>query len=252
MSKKTPWYETFFDGLYGKVLASQFNEDRAQAEAKLIKTLLKLRKGQRVLDCPCGVGRITIPLAKMGLKMTGVDLTASYIRRARRRAKKEGLDIPFLRCDMRDIDFDGEFHAVVNWFTGFGYFDEAGNLRAAKVALAALKPDGQFLIDMTNKSWVLPRFAPRSASTVGSVEITQERRWDETASRIEAVWTLRKGRQVERHHISHRLYNDAELRTLLQKAGFREIRLYGWPPLGRLSRHSRRLIAVASRPKESS
>ncbi|KKN82975.1 hypothetical protein LCGC14_0303900 [marine sediment metagenome] len=252
MTNSPPWYETFFDGLYGKVLASHFSEDRAQAQAELIKKLLKLRKGQRVLDCPCGVGRITIPLARMGLKMTGVDLTAAYVRQARRRAKREGLDIPFIRCDMREIDFDGEFHAVINWFTAFGYFDKAGDLATAKGAFRALKPGGKFLVDVSNKSWVLSHFVASDTSVINDVEITDTRQWNANIGRMESDWTFRKGKQIERQHVSLRLYDGAELRAVLRKAGFREIHLYGFPPLGRLSRHRRRLIAVATRPKESS
>jgi len=252
MAKPQPWYETFFDGLYGTVLAGDEHEGRAQAEAGMIKKLLKLRKGQRVLDCPCGVGRITLPLARLGLKMTGVDLTAPYIAKARRRAKREGLEIPFVRHDMREIDVDGEFHAVVNWFASFGYFDDAGNLAAAQAFYRALRPGGKLLIELINKSSVLARYTPSDTHTIGGVEITDRRKWNARTGRMESIWTFRKGKQVEEHRLSLHLYDGADLRAVLRKAGFREIHLYGYPPLGRLSRHRRRLMAVATRPKDQS
>ena len=251
MSKSQPWYETFFDGLYGKVLAGDTREGRAASQAEMIKKVLKLRKGQRVLDCPCGVGRITLALAKLGLKMTGVDLTASYVTKARRRAKRQGLDIPFRRCDMREIDFDGQFHAVVNWFTSFGYFDDAGNLAAAKAFFRALRPGGKLLIEMSNRAWVLSHFTPSDTHVINGVEVTDSRQWNPDTGCMESDWTFRKGKQVERQHISLRLYDGAGLRAVLRKAGFREIHLYGYPPLGRPSRHRRRLMAVATRPKGS-
>lgn len=252
MTTSTPWYETFFEGLYGKVLAGDTHEDRAQAQAELIKKVLKLRKGQRVLDCPCGVGRITLALAKLGLRMTGVDLTASYVTKARRRAKRQGLAIPFARCDMREIDFDREFHAVINWFTSFGYFDDAGNLAAAKAFFRALRPGGKLLIEMSNKSWVLSHFTPSDTHVINGVEITDSRQWNPDTGCMQSDWTFRKGKQVERQHVSLRLYDGAELRAVLRKAGFRETQLLGYPPLGRLSQRRRRLMAVATRPKESS
>ena len=248
MSKSAKWYETFFDGLYGQALAGRTDEPRTVQEARLIKRLLKLRKGKRVLDCPCGLGRIAFQLAKMGLDVTGVDLTASFVRRARRRAKAEGLDIRFLRCDMRELPFDREFDAVVNWFTSFGYFDDAGNLAAAKAALAALKPGGKFLIEMLNKSWVLSHFRPDHDETVSGVRIVSHARMDTGKRRIHNRWILSRGGKVEVHRFSHRLYNGAEMRALLRTAGFRDIQFFGRPPVGRLTRHSRRLIAVARRP----
>jgi SAM-dependent methyltransferase len=98
-----------------------------------------------------------------------------YIRRARRRARSEGLNVPFVRCDMRRLPFEGRFDAVVNWFTSFGYFDAAGNLAAARAAFASLRPGGRFLVEMLNKSFVLPRFTSRGdeeASGVGVLRHT--------------------------------------------------------------------------------
>ncbi len=250
MAKSNEWYETFFTGLYGQVLAGERHEARAPGEARMIKHLLRLRKGQRVLDCPCGLGRISFALARLGLDVTGADLTASYIRRARRRAKAEGTDVRFFRCDMRELPFDGQFDAVVNWFTSFGYFDDAGDLATAKAAFAALKPGGKFLVEMLNKSWMLAHFRPDHDDTVHGVRIVSHARWDARSGRVHNRWTFSKGRKVETHRFSHRLYNGTEIRRLLRAAGFRDVRLFGHPPLGRFTRHSRRMIAVATRPAE--
>ena len=84
MTTRYEWYETFFDGLYARVLAGQSDRSRTLQEARTIKRVLRLRKGQQILDCPCGLGRITFELAGMGLNVTGTDLTASYIGRAHR------------------------------------------------------------------------------------------------------------------------------------------------------------------------
>jgi len=244
------WYETFFDGLYGQVLGGGRHEGRAPGEARMIKRLLKLRKGRRVLDCPCGLGRIAFQLARLGLDVTGADLTASYIRRAKRREQKERLGVRFLRRDMRELPFESEFDAVVNWFTSFGYFDDAGNLAAAKAAFAALKPGRKFLIEILNKSWVVSHFRADHDDTIHGMRIVSHARWDGRTGRARNTWILSKGRKVETHRFSHRLYNGAEIRVLLRAAGFRDIQLFGRPPLGRLTRHSRRMIAVATRPKK--
>jgi len=248
MGKTDRWYKTFFDGLYADVLGRQFDPARTQRQAAMVKRILRLHKGQRVLDCPCGMGRMTIALAQLGLEMTGVDLTGRYLRRARSRARRAGVDIRFRQRDMREIDFQGEFHAVVNWFTSFGYFDEVGNLATARRALAALRPGGRFLIDVTNKSWVLTRFARRQEQQVGKVHIAECARWEAASGTMHNVWTMSNGDRTERHRFRLRLYDGRAIRGLLRRAGFGEVTLYGWPPLGRLTRHSRRLIAVARKP----
>jgi hypothetical protein len=45
-----------------------------------------------------------------------------------------------------------------------------------------------------------------------------------------------------------RIFNGAEIRALLRAAGFREVKLFPNPPLGPFTRHSRRMIAVGSKP----
>jgi SAM-dependent methyltransferase len=242
------WYESFFDGLYAKVLPKHFDETATLEQARTIKRILRLRKGQRALDIPCGMGRLTLPLARMGVLMTGVDLTRRYVERARAQTRKEKLSVRLVCQDMRAIDFDGEFDAAFNWFTSFGYFSDADNLEFCQRVLRALKPGGRFLVEGINKSWLLTHFSSRVEETVGTVSIVHESRWNSGTERIRSVWTMHRGRTTERHTISHKLYNGTDLRRLLRTAGFREIKLFGSPPLGRLTRHSQRLIAVARRP----
>jgi SAM-dependent methyltransferase len=254
------WFENFFDGIYAKVLPKVFTEEQTLHHVRIVKRLLRLRKNQGVLDIPCGMGRLTIPLAKMGIQMTGVDLTAPYIRRARRDAKKQGLDVRFVQSDMRNIDFDSEFHAAFNWFGSFGYFSDADNLRFCKRIFRALRPGGKFLVETMNKSWLLANFRAKGEDLVAGVKITHRHRFDHKNSFIVDHWTFSKGRKTERRTSKVRAFTAPEIRALLRAAGFRDIKLFGAhryadvnlsadPPLGRLARHHRRTIAIATKSR---
>jgi SAM-dependent methyltransferase len=244
------WFETFFRGLYKEVLANQFDEATCLRQARLVKRLLKARKGMRVLDIPCGMGRLTIPLARTGLEMTGVDLAERFVRRARREARKQNADARFICRDMRRIDFEKEFDAAFNWFGSFGYFSDAEMLAFCRRLLRALKPGGRFLVEGMNKSWLLSHFVPESDRTIAGVRLQERVRFDGRANRVRATWIMSRGSKSERHRLSLRSYGGTEMRALLRSAGFREIELFGYPPLGSFTRHSRRLIAVARRPKD--
>ena len=56
----------------------------------------------KVLDVSCGIGTQAIGLALHGYSVTGSDLSADEVGRARREAVKWGVDIVFSVCDMRD------------------------------------------------------------------------------------------------------------------------------------------------------
>jgi len=241
------WFQKFFNGLYAKVLPHVFSEEQTYEDARAVKRLLGLRKGHQVLDIPCGMGRLTIPLAQMGMKMTGVDLMQSYIRKARRYARRDGLDIDFLCEDMRRINFEAEFDAAFNWFGSFGYFSDSENLHFCRRVHRALRPGGRFLVETINKPWLLAHFMPSSDRTVGGVRVVEHRTWDAQNRRILSTWTLCNKGKTERRRVSIRIFSAAEMRSLLRTAGFGDIALFGYGRPGRLSRHSERLIAVGRR-----
>jgi SAM-dependent methyltransferase len=78
---------------------------------------LPIEPGMRVLDVACGTGNTTIPLARKGAKMTGVDIAPNLLEQARARAAAENLDIRFDEGDAEQLPHDdASFDAVVSMF----------------------------------------------------------------------------------------------------------------------------------------
>jgi 2-polyprenyl-3-methyl-5-hydroxy-6-metoxy-1,4-benzoquinol methylase len=93
-----------------------------------------------VLDLACGHGRIANRLAVRGCRMTGLDATPLFLDHARLDAAERGVEVDYLEGDMRSLPWTGRFDRVVNWFTAFGYFDEAGNHQVMAEVARALQP----------------------------------------------------------------------------------------------------------------
>jgi len=72
------WTESFFTDTYRRV-GLETRWERAAEEVAAVKKVLRLKKGERVLDLGCGIGRHSIALAKLGLSVTGLDLVARKI-----------------------------------------------------------------------------------------------------------------------------------------------------------------------------
>lgn len=68
--------------------------------------------GGPVLELACGTGRITIPIAKQGIEIVGVDASAKMLGRAREKAKQEGLDIRWLEADYRSFALGRKFSLI--------------------------------------------------------------------------------------------------------------------------------------------
>jgi cyclopropane fatty-acyl-phospholipid synthase-like methyltransferase len=108
----------------------------AEAEAAYLVQCLGLQPGARVLDVGCGRGRHALALARLGMKVVGVDNVRSFVERASERARQEGLD-PLCRfevADARTLEV-GEtgFDAV------FGLYDVVGSFADQEENIAILR-----------------------------------------------------------------------------------------------------------------
>ena len=76
---------------------------------------LKVAPGTRMLDVACGAGQISIPAARDGAKVTGVDIATNLIEQARARAQAENINVQFDEGDAEALPYDdGSFDLVVS------------------------------------------------------------------------------------------------------------------------------------------
>ncbi|MDR3565869.1 MAG: class I SAM-dependent methyltransferase [Negativicutes bacterium] len=124
-------------------------------EVGFIKKVLNMPDGSELLDLHCGYGRHTIELAKQGFHVTGVDANQAFLDIARQKAEEEHVPVVFRLCDMRELDYSGQFDAVINMFAAFGYFSDEENAMVLRRVAEALRPGGLFLIDLLNRDWMV-------------------------------------------------------------------------------------------------
>lgn len=78
---------------------------------------LGIEPGQRVLDVACGNGNLSLPAAKAGAVVTGVDIAPNLILQAKERAGNEGLKITFEEGDAESLPYsDSSFDVAVTMF----------------------------------------------------------------------------------------------------------------------------------------
>jgi SAM-dependent methyltransferase len=76
-----------------------------------------IRSGQNVLDVACGTGVVAVTAARLGARVTGLDLTPSLLERARENARIAGVEIAWHEGDVENLPFaDRAFDVVVSQF----------------------------------------------------------------------------------------------------------------------------------------
>ncbi|MBF6604061.1 MAG: class I SAM-dependent methyltransferase [Chloroflexi bacterium] len=238
-------FDTVFDAddylyFYEPVLT----DERSEREADLVWRLLHLEPGAEVLDLACGHGRIANRLAGRGAHVTGVDRSAGFLARARADAHVRGVAVDYIEGDMRTLPWEARFDAAFNWFTAFGYHDDATDRAVLAGIRRTLRPGGRFAIDHVNRDRLLASFRPASLIERGDDLMLDSSAFDLLSGRIETDRITVRGGHVRRAHFSVRLLTAPELREWLAAAGFVTIEFVGVDGES-FSAASRRMIAVA-------
>jgi SAM-dependent methyltransferase len=145
------WFQHWFDTTYYHILYQDRNDEEAHQFMQNLTSFLHLKKGNKVLDLPCGKGRHSKFLNSLGYDVIGADLSQNSIAHAKHFENKS---LHFKVHDMRE-PFQTKFDAILNLFTSFGYFDDENmNIEVLKNLKKGLKKDGTIVIDFMNVTLV--------------------------------------------------------------------------------------------------
>ncbi len=211
-------------------------------------------EARRVLELACGTGRIAIPLAVKGSQVTGLDDSDSMIAQAQRNARGAGVDIEWVKADMRSFDLGrDDFDLVVLAFNSVNLLltlDDA--LTCLRCARRHLAPNGRLVIDTFLPSperllaedleiaYVLPDDA--------KITIRARRSYDPAAQirSLDLTVASSDGSPPGTDRQDVHVYYPSELSLLVQQADFDVVAMYGGYDQRRLDALSRRCIFVCS------
>ncbi|MHA1938039.1 MAG: class I SAM-dependent DNA methyltransferase [Candidatus Thorarchaeota archaeon] len=161
-------YASFYDSLYG--------DKEYVAECDFIESILKKFSGRpvnKILDLGCGTGGHSIPLAKRGYTLTGVDISEEMLSEARGKSDIAGVDIDFRLGDIRNLSLDASYDTTLAMFAVISYQPTNEDLIAAfNTVRRHLEQDGLFIFD----TWFGPSvLAIRPTEREKSIENNDQR-----------------------------------------------------------------------------
>jgi len=223
----TNWQKDFFNR---PIVTEFWNKctppEQTRVEADFLEKMLDART--RLLDVACGNGRHALELARRGCRVTGLDISEVFLRQATAAAQAEKLPAEFLLCDMRELRQPPEFNGAYCFGNAFGYFPHADMVVFLNRLAAALLPGGRLVVDAASAAEsLLPRLPGREWFELDDILFIEDHRYlaEESCLETEAIF-LRDGRS-ERLTWWHWIYTAAEIRRMLEGAGFKVTRCFG-------------------------
>ena len=224
----------------------------------------------RVLEVGCGTGRISIPLARAGHQIVGLDCSARMLAQCRDKLANESPAVrdrvTLYEGDARDFqvaspasgpDFD---LAVAPFRTMQHLITVPDQLRCLAAIRRHLAPGGQLVFDVFN-----PNFASLVRDRTAEAEDTPELalpdgrllrrtsrvrkvRFLDQVNEVELIYYVRTGQLVQRvvQAFDMRWYTKPELEHLLARSGFKVEETFGDFDRSSLRDESREIVVVAS------
>lgn len=208
---------------------------------------LAVQNGGPVLEYGCGNGRIAIPIARTGVDVTGVDLSAPMLKDLRARLRDEAGDVRSRvrarRGDMRSVRLGQRFPLVLCTFNAFLHLYTRQDVeRFLARAREHLTPKGELVFDVSipeplelardpSRAFGTPRFSyPRPGEPGGAVRVKYAERFDYDKVRqvlfVAMEFTPDRG-EPWMTPLAHRQFFPAELEALLHYNGFETLARLG-------------------------
>jgi ubiquinone/menaquinone biosynthesis C-methylase UbiE len=240
-------WDKLFDELYLRTYAQVADPETGKQQAEGVVSLLGLRPGADLLDCPCGHGRHSTEFARLGLHVVGADRSEVLLAEASGRVG--GAEWPqWVQADYRELPFaDGSFDCVTNLYSSLGYWGDDGDRQAIREFRRVLRPGGRLVIETMHRDLLMAIYTPRSWQELPEGGLMIEER----------AIDYERGLSVTRHELvepdgtrisapyEFRVYTATELIAFAREAGFEQIACYGDFEKTPLSRETR-LVLVAS------
>ncbi len=188
----------------------------------------------RAAECACGTGSLTVRMARAGLNLVGVDLSAAMLRRAEEKARAFGVDVAFVRQDMKKLALPRRVGAVLATCDGVNYLTTPKDVQTFFAAAhEQLLPGGVLCFDCSSRH--------KLEDVMGDAFFGEERDgiamlWHNALSKDTHVLTMditffvreddgRYRRFRETHH--QRAHSETEIVRWLKDAGFEDIHICG-------------------------
>jgi ubiquinone/menaquinone biosynthesis C-methylase UbiE len=189
--------------------------------------------GDPVLELARGTGRISIPLAKEGFQVTGIDISDSMLSEAEKKSTQVGINIQWIKGDIRDFDLKKKFPLIIFPANTICNLYDLEELEACLYGVNRhLSPGGRLVIDVFNPRLDILLRNPKERyphseypdpDTKAIIKVTENNVYDSSSqvNFIKLYYKLPGQAEESIEELNMRIYFPQELDVLLRYNGFK-------------------------------
>jgi len=218
------------------------------------------------LELACGTGRLTIPLARKGIRVTGIDISPEMLRIAEMKLSQEAAEVRdrvrLLQGDMRDFDLGEAANlAFIPAASFFHLHAECEQTSCLSCVHRHLSPRGALVADLIPAERMANQVVGETntvrrgvCSATGKMtqELNRKLSIDESAQRVTVEHTYAEAESdgSEKRYVFVQDYTwvtEIQMRGLLRKAGFKDASIFGGYDFQPFGSESARMIFLAEK-----
>lgn len=255
------------DDIYGKIAPYYDRLHRSlTADIGFVLTLAGQVEGP-ILELGCGTGRLLLPLARAGYRVTGVDNAESMLARAQRRLAAEPAAVQervqLIAADMNAFSLaHAAYQLAIIPYNTFLHVEPADAVSVCHTIARHLTPGAFFFLDLPNPYLVVQSANDRlltledtlvDAETGNLVLVLASHRLEEASQQLHITWLYDVSPPGEGAvhrtvvEVTYHYYFLHQLELLLQEAGFSLEAVYGDYNRAPFAEDSERLLLLARR-----
>lgn len=208
---------------------------------------------QTLLDCACGTGNLSFELARLGLQVTGIDLSYPMILEGKKKAAQiqPPLPVEFFQGDLTAFDLELSFDAATCLYDSLNYILWVNDLQNAFSCVRKhLKPGGIFIFDL-NSEWAFEAnlFTQKSTSPKKSLHYEWHARFDQANRICTVTMNFEKHNDFQNEVIFREVHQERahsleEIEFIVNATGWQMIHIFDAYTLNRPHRRSERWFFV--------
>lgn len=193
-----------------------------------------------LLDVSIGSGSVTLPLAELGIELSGSDLSQAMLDRCREKAQRSGYPVDLRQSDFRDLSCwrGKKFDCVASTGNSLAYVTN-GEVEDVLIKMDALVVNGGYLyLDSRNWDQILydhQRFYLYNPFYDGDTRINLVQVWDyppDGSVTFNLLYTFEKNNKIFQKEVFEEHYHPLPrqlIRNKLTQMGYQEIRQFCFP-----------------------